>query len=74
MVAQPGHVFWSDDVSLATDELVPRKRIVGHRQVTDAHLLSLAMRRRGRLVTFDRGILQLVPESRDPQDVVELLG
>lgn len=76
MVAQPGHVFWSDDISLATDELVSRERLVGYRQVTDAHLLSLAIRRGGRLVTFDRGILQLVSENeaRDSRDVVEVIG
>ena len=37
-----GHRFLSDDVSI-TDEDFPR--IVGHRQVTDAHLLTLARRR-----------------------------
>lgn len=74
MVASPGHVFWHDDVSLASDKLIFRERLVGHRQVTDAHLLSLAIRRKGRLATFDRGILQLVPESKDPHDVLDLLG
>ena len=76
MVDQPGHVFWSDDISLATDELVSRQRLVGYRQVTDAHLLSLAIRRGGRLVTFDQGILQLVPETetRAPRDLVEVIG
>ena len=74
MVAAAGHVFWHDDVSLATDELVFRERLVGHRQVTDAHLLALAMRRGGRLATFDRGILQLVPRGRSAPDVVELIG
>ncbi|MCP4205390.1 MAG: PIN domain-containing protein [bacterium] len=73
MVAQPGHVFWTDDVSLATDELVSRQRLVGHRQVTDAHLLSLAIRHGGRLATFDRGMLQLVPQGREPLDVVDLI-
>ena len=74
MVDQPGHVFWSDDISLATDELVSRQRLVGYRQVTDVHLLSLAVHRGGRLVTFDRGIVQLVGEGRDPRSVVELIG
>ena len=73
MVAAAGQVFWRDDVSLATDELLFRERLFGHRQVTDAHLLALAIRRGGRLATFDRGILQLVPGGHAP-DVVELIG
>ncbi len=74
MVAASGHVFWHDDVSLATEQTVFRERLVGHRQVTDAHLLSLAMRRGGRLATFDRGILQLVPQGYSAGEVVDLIG
>ena len=43
--------------------------ITGHRQVTDAHLLTLARRRGVCLVTFDSGLLTL-GEGRD----VELLS
>jgi uncharacterized protein len=60
-----GHRFLADDVSL-TDVDVPK--IAGHRQVTDAHLLTLARRRQVRLVTFDAGVLALGGE-----DDVELL-
>jgi uncharacterized protein len=60
-----GHRFLSDDVSLVDDD-VPM--IVGHRQVTDAHLLALARRRGVRLVTFDAAIVALA-QGRD----VELL-
>lgn len=60
-----GHVFLRDDVSL-TDPDIPR--LVGHRQVTDAHLLTLARRHEVRLVTFDPGI-QGLADGRD----VELL-
>lgn len=60
-----GHRFLSDDVSLI-DADVPT--IVGHRQVTDAHLLTLARRRGVRLVTFDAAIDSLA-QGRD----VELL-
>jgi predicted nucleic acid-binding protein len=51
-----GHRFLSDDVSLVDDDVPP---IVGHRQVTDAHLLTLARRRGVRLVTFDAAIVTL---------------
>ncbi len=51
--AAPAHRFLTDDVSL-TDIDVPS--ITGHRQVTDAHLLTLARRRGMRLVTFDAAL------------------
>jgi toxin-antitoxin system PIN domain toxin len=60
-----GHRFLVDDVSL-TDGDVPE--IVGHRQVTDVHLLTLARRQGMQLVTFDAALLTLA-EGRD----VELL-
>ncbi len=60
-----GHRFLPDDVSLVDDD-VPA--IVGHRQVTDAHLLTLARRRGVCLVTFDAAIVALA-NGRD----VELL-
>jgi toxin-antitoxin system PIN domain toxin len=63
--AAPGHRFLPDEVSIV-DPDVPR--ITGHRQVTDAHLLTLARRSDMRLVTFDGGVLTLA-EGRD----VELL-
>ncbi len=55
-----GHRFLSNDVSLS-DADVPR--IVGHRQVTDAQLLTLARRNAVRLVTFDAGIAALAGEQ-----------
>lgn len=70
--AVPGHEFWSDDVSPTDPESEPFSRVVGYRQVTDAHLLSLAIRRRGRLATFDRGVLDLIPTNSEP--CVELIG
>ena len=51
--AHHGHCFLTDDVS-ASDSDVPA--ISGYRQVTDAHLLTLARRHGVRLVTFDVGI------------------
>lgn len=60
-----GHRFVADDVSLC-DADVPS--ISGHRQVTDALLLTLARRNSLRLTTFDAGLAALA-EGRD----VELL-
>ena len=74
MASLPGHRFWPDDVSLAAQPDLPLDRLRGHRQVTGAHLLVLALRHRGRLVTFDRGIVDLVPDGTSVSDVVLLLG
>jgi hypothetical protein len=57
------HTFWADDVSPTDSDAAAFAGLVGHRQVTDAHLLTLAIRRRGRLATFDRGVLELAPGS-----------
>lgn len=46
------HRFLLDDVSMTDDDL---PTLVGHRQVSDAHLLTLARRHGVRLVTFDGG-------------------
>lgn len=60
------HRLLVNDVSLCDDD-VPR--IAGHRQVTDALLLTVARRNGVRLVTFDRALASLA-DDRD----VELLG
>lgn len=52
----PRHLFLTDDVSIR-DSDVPS--IAGYRQVTGAHLLTLARRRGVRLVTFDASLLAM---------------
>ncbi len=47
------HEFWPDEVSLLDPERVDLGRVHGPRQVTDVYLLSLAVSRGGRFVTFD---------------------
>lgn len=66
--ATAGHRFLADDVSVA-DPDVPRLAV--HRQVTDAHLLTLARRHGTRLVTFDAGIDALAG-GRDVELLAEL--
>lgn len=55
----PGHQFWPADISLS--EVFQRidRRIVGHRQITDAYLLALAVHHRGQLATMDQSIRTL---------------
>lgn len=60
--AGPDHQFWPDDVNLLAPGTLDWARVLGHRQITDAYLLALAVRHGGRLVSFDRRIgLQAVP-------------
>ena len=60
---RPGHRFWPMDISFFEAVRAFRERLVGHRQVTDAYLLGLAIRNKGRLVTLERGIETLAGES-----------
>jgi len=73
IVALPGHEFWLDDIALASTDLVDDAKLLSHRQVSDAHLLALAIRHAGRLATLDRGVLDLVPSGFVAGQVVELL-
>ena len=47
--------------------------LLGHRQVTDAYLLTLAIRAGVRLVTFDGGIGQLLANPAERQQHLRLL-
>ena len=73
IVALPGHVFWEDDISLARTDFVDSSKLVGYRQVTDAHLMALTLRHRGRLVTFDRGIQHIIPDSPTSDELLVIL-
>ena len=73
VMGHPLHSFWTLDVGLAGIEETIRVRLVGHHQVTDAVLLDLAIRHRGRLATFDRGVLSLVPAKSNPEEVLEII-
>jgi hypothetical protein len=45
-----------DDVSLTDASLFDLSQVLTPRHLTDIHLLGLAAKHGGRLVTFDRGI------------------
>jgi uncharacterized protein len=56
------HKFWADHLDFTQDD-VPFRLVMGHRQVTDAYLLGLAAAQEGTLVTLDRAIPQLLPAT-----------
>lgn len=49
----PGHVFWSDDISLHDPDRVDQSMLKNSGQLTDTYLLALACAHGGRLATFD---------------------
>jgi toxin-antitoxin system PIN domain toxin len=73
IVAMRGHVFWEDGTNFAASRFIASDRIIGHRQVTDAHVLAIALAHHGRLATFDAGIRDLVP-SKFAAESVEVIG
>ena len=59
------HEFWSDDRPYDAETVA---RVIGHKQVTDAYLATLARSHKGRLATLDEGfavthfdVVDLVP-------------
>jgi toxin-antitoxin system PIN domain toxin len=50
------HHFWVDSVQFSQ---VRWNGVMGHRQVTDAYLAGLARKHRGKLATFDKGLVAL---------------
>jgi toxin-antitoxin system PIN domain toxin len=69
----PGHRFWRDEIGFG--EAVDRfeERLVGHRQITDAYLLGLALFNKGKLVTLDESVMTLLPEGSPHRSGVEII-
>ena len=68
------HEFWPDAVSMYDESLFDISLLHGHRQLTDVYLLGLAVKRGGRLVTFDQSIPISVVKgvSRSSVEVIAL--
>ena len=67
------HRFWSDEIGLAEAIEPFRRKIFGHRQITDAYLLGLAIHKRGKLATLDRSVLALLPDGTFNGGYVEVI-
>src|SRR5690348_14214215 len=72
-VKAPHHEFWNLDYS--PSEMLPeiRERIRGHQQISDALLLDMAIRHRGKLVTFDKAITSLLPADSRHRSAIEII-
>jgi toxin-antitoxin system PIN domain toxin len=70
--AQKSHCFLPLDFTLDVVHQTCTGGLQGHRQMTDAYLLTLAIRNQARLVTFDGGIRSLLASTaaRDQHTVV----
>jgi toxin-antitoxin system PIN domain toxin len=64
--AHPLYGYW--EIKESWVDLTARfaLRISGHRQVTDAYLLGLAIKEKGALVTFDKGIRYMAGAEFSP--------
>ena len=65
LCSQPGHVFWSADLSLLDSPLIDRTRLLASEQVTDTYLLALAVQHGGRLATFDKRLVASAVKGGD---------
>ena len=55
--ALPGHAFWADAVSPMDTQRLDAQRLLDSSQVTDSHLLALAVAHQGHLASFDRRLV-----------------
>jgi uncharacterized protein len=62
-LAHPRHQFWPDDIPVSAGLVTPAQSLRGHRQVIDAYLLALAVKRRSTLATFDAGVRAVAPAT-----------
>ena len=72
-VQHPSHQFWADDEQVTSALAIVKGRLVGHEQVTDAYLLALAIRHKGRLATLDKGVSDLAAEGSRERAHLEII-
>jgi predicted nucleic acid-binding protein len=66
------HHFWSDDLPLSALRARWSKGL-GHKQVTDAYLLALAIHNHASLVTFDSRIGALAGDGNAEHEALVIL-
>ena len=67
------HRFWGDEIGFGEAVEPLQGRLVGHRQVSDAYLLGLAIHKKGKLATLDQALLALLPPDSPHRDRVEII-
>jgi predicted nucleic acid-binding protein len=56
----PGYEFWPDSIGYRA---IDGSKIIGHKQVTDAYLVTLAKARNAKLATFDIALAAANPDD-----------
>jgi uncharacterized protein len=72
-VEHPFHRFWPDEIGFVEAVKPFAARIGGHQQVTDAYLLGLALHKKGKLLTLDRGMRSLAGAAMIERGIAEIL-
>ena len=72
-VKHVAHQFWAGEIGFVEATRPFAQRLIGHQQVTDAYLLGLAMHKKGKLATMDRGVLELLPEKSAERNLVAIV-
>lgn len=73
LVAHPGHRYLTEAPALADLPAWATLGLVGHRQVTDGYLLSLAAHHGARLATFDTGLPMLLTDPAERERLVAVI-
>jgi toxin-antitoxin system PIN domain toxin len=73
MCASTHHRFWPDAVSLVQPGTLVANHLLGHRQLTGAYLLALAVQNRGRFVTLEGAVPIKAVSGAEADDVVRLV-
>jgi uncharacterized protein len=73
LCAREHHHFWPDAVSLVQAGTLNLAHLLGHRQLTDAYLLALAVHHQGRFVTLDGAVPIKAVQGAHAGHVVRLL-
>ncbi|MGC2160401.1 MAG: PIN domain-containing protein, partial [Silvibacterium sp.] len=72
-LSRPSHEFLADDLSFAEAAAYLKPNLSGHRQITDAYLLGLAIHHQAKLATFDKPLASLLPATMRKSDwIIEL--
>ncbi len=67
------HQFWPADLNVLDDRHFSWQKLIGHRQLTDAYLLALAVQNKGRFITFDRRISVDMIIGAEPEQLVVIV-
>ena len=66
------HTLWSDDISLLDNTWFNHGWVHNHKQLTDVYLLGLAVKNKGRMVTFDQRITLAAVQGAKAEHLVIL--